>query len=143
MDYGPPQHPGVEGVVLDGLRPLPLDCVNPLLRSCLFSVLVILVLLWTLHLLAPILWHCPLSTFVFSVAPLLLIFCMLGLLDVCPSLGFALCWSLMSAAGKDWPIEGDFGKALYEKEAVTSHRALHALLRAGVLVKSEGECWIS
>ena len=56
LDFGAPQHPGVTGFLQDGLRPLPLDCMNPLLlevispllRSCLFSVLVLLVLLWTL-----------------------------------------------------------------------------------------------
>ena len=79
----PPQHPGVTGFLQDGLRPLPLDCMNPLLlevispllRSCLFSVLVILVLLWTMHSLAPVTWHRPSSTLVFTVAPLLLLAC--------------------------------------------------------------------
>ena len=51
LDHGAPQHPGVRGFLQNGLMPLPLDCMNPLLlevispllRSCMFSVLVILV----------------------------------------------------------------------------------------------------
>ena len=55
MDHGAPQHPGVKGVLQDGLRPLPLDChplplmvIAHLPYPCLFRVLVFLVLLWTL-----------------------------------------------------------------------------------------------
>ena len=48
MDCGPEKRQRVEGAVSHGLRPLPLECFSPLPRSCLFSVLVVFVLQWTL-----------------------------------------------------------------------------------------------